>query len=258
MMPATYDGTFFEYVNAGAARSARHLLPPLAQNIPIRSVLDVGCGQGVWLSEWLRQGAADIQGIDGDYVDRSNLWIQADRFRGHDLAKSFDLGRRFDLVQSLEVAEHLPPECAPRFIESLVRHGDLILFSAAAKGQGGDHHINEQSYDYWRALFAHHGYIPLDFLRPLVLADARIEPWYRYNTLLYAAPQRFALLPESIQRSRVPDGQKIRDLSPLLYKARKAVVTLLPVSLATRIAKFKERHIVSHEKRSPGEHHGVR
>ena len=65
-MPANYDGTFFEYVNAGAARSARHLLPVLSQNVPIRSVLDVGCGQGVWLSEWLNQGAVDMQGIDGD------------------------------------------------------------------------------------------------------------------------------------------------------------------------------------------------
>jgi len=238
---ATYDGTFFKYVNSGAIQSAQYLLPALLRDIEISSVLDVGCGEGAWLSVWQMLGTLDIQGIDGDYVDRDHLLIPPNRFLPHDLTKAFDLGRRFDLVQSLEVAEHLPEEYAACFISSLVRHGELVLFSAAAKGQGGDNHVNEQDYDYWRALFERHDYVPLDYLRPIVLTEHRIERWYRYNTILYASAARYRLLPEIVRRSRVPQNQKLRDLSPPLYKVRKAVVRLLPVAVMTLFAKIKER-----------------
>ena len=125
-------------------------------------------------------------GIDGDYVNREHLLIPPDSFMPLNLVTEFDLGMHFDLVQSLEVAEHLPAKSASSFVKSVIKHSDLVLFSAAPKGQGGDHHINEQSYDYWRALFAEHGYIAIDYLRPIILHDKRIEPWYRYNMLLFA------------------------------------------------------------------------
>jgi len=239
----TYDAAFFEYVNSGAIGSAEQLLPLLVDNIEINSVLDIGCGQGAWLTVWKRLGIDDLTGVDGDYVDREALLVGHDRFISHDLTKDFDLNRRYDLVQSLEVAEHLPEDCAARFVSSLVRHSGLVLFSAAAKGQGGDNHVNEQDYDYWRALFFKHGYIAVDYLRPLILHDARIEPWYRYNTFLYASPERFQILPISIQKCRVDEGDALVDLSPLLYKFRKAIVGLLPVSTMSRMAKLKERFV---------------
>ena len=77
-------------------------------------------------------------------------------------------------VQCLEVAEHLPLPSAAILVDSLVKHGDIVLFSAAPKGQGGDHHVNEQDYEFWRQQFARHGYVPFDFLRPLLLNDDQI------------------------------------------------------------------------------------
>jgi len=38
---------------------------------------------------------------------------------------------------------------ADTFVNTLCRHADTILFSAAHVGQGGDGHINEQPIDYW-------------------------------------------------------------------------------------------------------------
>jgi hypothetical protein len=55
-MPS-YDSAFFDYVNSGAVRSAERLLPLLACELTLRSVPDVGCGQGAWLSVWRRLGA---------------------------------------------------------------------------------------------------------------------------------------------------------------------------------------------------------
>ena len=143
-----YNSTFFEYVNSGAIRSAEQILPLLLDKLAIKSVLDVGCGQGAWLSVWQRLGMSDVTGIDGAYIDREKLLVSTMSFIPACLSEAFNLERRFDLVQSLEVAEHLAKDSADLLIESLVRHGDLILFSAAPKGQGGDHHINEQDYEY--------------------------------------------------------------------------------------------------------------
>lgn len=235
---AQYDHDFFDYVSHGAVRSANTLLPLLA-DLQLESVLDVGCGRGAWLSVWQQQGVTQLTGLDGDYVARNSLLIPAENFIATDLARPFDLDRRFSLVQSLEVAEHLPATSAAEFVDSLVRHGDLILFSAAPKGQGGENHINEQPYDYWRKLFARHGYVALDYLRPQLCSADSVEPWYRYNCFLYVSEARLAHLPDAYRAARVAEDSELPDRSPLLYRLRKRLVSLLPVAAMSWLARLK-------------------
>jgi SAM-dependent methyltransferase len=238
-----YDATFFDYVNSGAVLSANKLLPLILDQIPITSVLDVGCGQGAWLSVWNRLGVTEFLGVDGDYVNREHLLVPESNFRPADLVRGFEVGRRFDLAQSLEVGEHLPADAAAHFVKCMVQHADMILFSAAPKGQGGDHHINERPYDYWREFFAENGYAVFDFIRPAIINDPQIEPWYRYNTFFYASEERARALPKTIRGYRVPDGTSLKDLSPWHYQIRKSLVSILPIPIATGLAKYKERYI---------------
>jgi SAM-dependent methyltransferase len=238
MASARYNQRFFDYVNAGAMRSAKRLLPILA-DLEIKSVLDVGCGQGAWLSVWRDFGVSDIKGIDGDYVDVERLKIPRQHFIVGDLSQSFDLGRHFDLVQCLEVAEHLPKQSARPLVTSLTRHANLVLFSAATKGQGGENHINEQSYDYWRQLFAENGFVALDSVRPKILADKSIEPWYRYNTFLYVHQEKITEIPQSLGSGRVAPGETLQDLSPPAYRIRKAIIRLLPTSVVSAVSRFR-------------------
>ena len=235
-----YDNTFFDYVSDGAIRSARHLLPVIVDALNPSSVLDVGCGRGAWLSVWRELGVEAVRGIDGDYVDRSKLLCPRESFQARDLTEPFDLGERFDLVQSLEVAEHLPESSARTFIASLTKHSDRVLFSAAPKGQGGDHHVNEQDYGYWRRIFAEHDFVPVDFIRPVVKFNTEIEPWYRYNSILYIGRNEVDKLPENVRNFLIKE-ERIEDISPLPYKLRKLVLSRLPVSVLTRLAKLKER-----------------
>ncbi|MBD0362598.1 MAG: hypothetical protein ICV55_07480, partial [Coleofasciculus sp. C3-bin4] len=51
-------------------------------------------------------------GVDGDYVSEDTLVIPKEQFISFDLQKPLQINRQFDLVISLEVAEHLPAECA--------------------------------------------------------------------------------------------------------------------------------------------------
>ena len=238
---SSYDASFFEYVNVSARAAAERIVPLLQQQLLPASVLDVGCGQGAWLAVWQSHGVQDVVGVDGSYVDRSRLLFAPERFYAHDLQQGFALGRSFSLVQCLEVAEHLPASSAAPLIDSLVRHGEVIVFSAAPPGQGGHDHVNERSYDYWRELFFRRGYLALDWLRPRILAAPDIDPWYRYNTLLYVSRDAMARMSEALQASLIPHHRRVPDLSPWSYRLRKRLLGRLPVPVMTALARTKER-----------------
>lgn len=241
MTAHTYRPEFFDYIEDGATRSANVMIPAILKLLKVDSVLDVGCGRGAWLSEWRRHNVTSVVGVDGTYVDTSTLLISESEFVPADLSRPVNLGRQFDLVQSLEVAEHLPASAADAFVETLVRHGSRILFSAAVPGQGGEHHVNEQPYEYWRDKFRARGYVAFDALRPLLADDQRVEPWYRFNTLLFVAEQSVPQLDPSLASSRLADRARISDVSPLSYRLRKCALRLLPPSMVSRLAMAKHK-----------------
>jgi hypothetical protein len=150
-----------------------------------QSVVDVGCGDGTWLSVFRQHGVRDILGIDGECVTGEILEIPEEEFLPHDLRFPLSMDRQFHLVVSLEVAEHLPGDCAETFVDSLTRLGPAILFSAAVPFQGGTDHVNEQWPDYWVRHFERNGFIALDPIRKHVWQHADVECWYIQNILLF-------------------------------------------------------------------------
>jgi SAM-dependent methyltransferase len=180
-----YTKAFFEEHRTGARQSAEIVVPLVLELVPARSVVDVGCGDGTWLAVFQKLGVPEILGIDGEYVDREFLQIPQESFQTRDLAKPFVTGRTFDLAMSLEVAEHLPADCAAMFVECLTRLAPIVLFSAAIPFQGGTSHINEQWQDKWAALFKKQEYFPVDCIRKRVWENAAVEWWYAQNTLLF-------------------------------------------------------------------------
>jgi hypothetical protein len=146
-----------------------------------QSLLDVGCGTGTWMRAALDVGIDDIIGIDGVTVQDALLVVPRQRVCVQDLTQPWNLHRKFDAVLCLEVAEHLDEAHADTLIDSLVKHSDWIVFSAACPGQGGQHHVNCQWPMYWQELFNAHGYVCDDRVRWRLWEDSRIEPWYRQN-----------------------------------------------------------------------------
>jgi len=234
----SYNAKFYEYLASFATQSAQVVVPQLSNVLRIRSVVDFGCGHGAWLRVWQRAGAS-VLGLDGPYVDCDKLLIDAAAFRAADLSKPIDLGRRFDLVESLEVAEHLPAARAEQFVTTLTSHGPCVLFSAAVPGQGGENHINEQPLDYWRAMFGRRGYVAVDFLRPSLLNNSAVEASYRYNVILYIDESHLASMPEAVAKWRVDDDVPLADYRPLANRLRNAVIRRLPVESVNRIARLK-------------------
>jgi SAM-dependent methyltransferase len=159
------------------------IIPMVKKLVPVKSVVDVGCGSGSWLKAFQKNGTRTIFGVDGNATPV--LDIPRDRFLRTDLDKPFKMRERFDLAVSLEVAEHLSPASADLLIRNLTNLAPAVLFSSAIPGQGGAHHVNEQWPGYWAAKFAKRGYKAFDCLRLRVWEDPSVEWWYSQNILLY-------------------------------------------------------------------------
>lgn len=190
-----YDDEFFDAAEQGMLRSATAVVPHVIDLIEPRSVVDVGCGRGAWLSVFQSHGVERLLGLDGSYVDPRKLFIPSECFLSADLAKPFTIPGRFDLAVCLEVGEHLPHKSAGSLVSSLTDAAQAVLFSAAVPGQGGTHHINEQWPGYWKSLFARRGYTYLDVIRPRIWDNRQIEWWYRQNLFLFVSDAAIGRLP---------------------------------------------------------------
>lgn len=170
--------------NSHSLDGARAACSALLRPMGLRSLLDVGCGTGTWLKAAMEMGIEDAFGVDGVPIAPEELLVPKERFRCLDLCRPWDLQRRFDAALCLEVAEHLDSAHAPALLDAIVRHTDVVLFSAACPGQLGQHHVNCQWPRYWQELFNARGFECSDAPRWLIWEVQEIEPWYRQNLLI--------------------------------------------------------------------------
>ncbi len=246
-----YTNDFFDYIQEGALASARVIVPIVCDLLAVKSILDVGCGVGGWLCIWQEQpGIHKTVGMDGQYVSLDTLMISHDAFRSHDLSEPFDLEEHFDLACCLEVAEHIPRQAAASLVQSLCRHADHVLFSAATPGQAGMYHVNEQPYSYWRDLFRQQGFSGYDCIRPRIRNHANVEPWYRYNTFLYS--KNGLPLSRAVEETKLSAYGRVEDISPLSWRARKAVFRFIPTSLSTLMSKAYHTIKIRNREKSHG------
>lgn len=120
----------------------------LCVRFDVRTVLDVGCGEGHAV-EWFGRHVRFAAGLDG-------LWWNVDRARKrgvtileHDITRHpFVSLTRYDLVWCCEVVEHIHPDHLDNLLTTLA-NGRVIAMTHALPGQDGHHHVNCQDSDYW-------------------------------------------------------------------------------------------------------------
>jgi hypothetical protein len=203
-----YGDEFFDMIRKGSVAAADKVVPIVIDLVKPRSVADVGCGQAFWLGSFIRHGVTDVQGVDGDYVDRTKLDIPADRFASHDLNTRYNAPRRFDLAMSVECGEHIRPENTDALVDTMVGLAPVVMFSAALPYQGGRDHFNERWITSWMKRFEKRGYEPVDAVRGQIWNDKTIQWWYRQNIMVYvekSARDRYPQLLAAGERFGFPE-----------------------------------------------------
>lgn len=236
-----YTHKFFEEIENGAQKSAEQIVPIVMDLINPTSVVDVGCGTGNWLSVFKDNGVKEILGIDGDYIDRSQLRISERDFLPFNLENYVDINKKFDLVITLEVAEHLPEKCADIFVQSLVNLGQIILFSAAVPLQGGLNHINEQWPPYWIDRFKNHGYEVIDCIRYKIWNNKDIAGYYVQNTLLFVREDILHNYPKLLTEQK--NNHSLHSIvHPVMFEWKASQVDLLKKKVKKLQKRLKEKN----------------
>lgn len=154
-----YDDFFFDNTKRLEQDSAKMFADIVLRHFSFSSVIDIGCGIGIYLREFEKNGK-EILGYDGAPAAIKKSLV-GDKIKLHDLSTPLILDKKFDLCLSIEVAEHLPPEAADTFVNTLVNLSDTIIFTAAIPGQADRElgHINEQPHEYWIEKFEVRGFV---------------------------------------------------------------------------------------------------
>jgi SAM-dependent methyltransferase len=128
----------------------------------VRSVIDIGCGEGHALRYFRDQGCRVI-GVDGIEQDDRDV-VTHDYATGpwsiydeDGATTSLDGLAEFDLVWSCEFVEHVEERYVPNFLATFAC-ARYVLMTHGEPGQPGWHHVNNQPADYWKGALAAVGY----------------------------------------------------------------------------------------------------
>lgn len=124
----------------------------LVERFAVRSMLDVGCGEGHAVKFFHSIGVI-AHGID---ALRKNVERAVHPIAYHDLTEAPYI-MPVDLVLSIEVAEHIEEKFLKNYLDTLC-NGNIIAFTHARPRQEGHHHVNCREEEYWVSHFANRGY----------------------------------------------------------------------------------------------------
>ena len=216
-----YDNTFYSEMELSSYKAAKIILPIISEIIRPKSVIDIGCGTGMWLKVWKEDiGVEDYFGVEGPYLEKEKIQIENNKILLADLKKDFEIGKRFEIAMSLEVAEHLPESVATQFVKKLTSLSDVVLFSGAMPGQIGTYHINEKYPEYWINLFKKEGFTVFDFIRDKIWNHPEIEFWYQQNIFLFVKQSVIAKYPSLEQYSSTSNLSYYTRIHPIIYNLK--------------------------------------
>ena len=122
----------------------------LVERIGITSMIDVGCGEGHAM-RYFRSLGCTVWGVDG--IEQRDPDIVCHDYTDGPWTPETEV----DLVWSCEFVEHVAEAYLPNFLRTFAA-APLVLITHAEPGQGGYHHVNCRTSDYWLGAMASIGY----------------------------------------------------------------------------------------------------
>lgn len=134
-----------------------NLIDYLKSKYDIKTLIDLGCGNGAAVKKYESLGI-ECWGVDGDWTRLP----KEDNFILHD----FTLGKiefepediTFDCAYSFEFLEHVEEKYQENYMDLFCRSTKLCVVTAAGPNQGGHHHVNCRTQEYWYNVFDKYGF----------------------------------------------------------------------------------------------------
>lgn len=202
------DGRLGGYFNGGDPGTwCPTLWRRFVEKHQIRSVLDVGCGEGQ-STQFFRDLGCEVLGVEGSAAAIRNSPIR-DAIARHDFRDGpFKPGRRFDLIWTCEFLEHIEEEFLPHVAATLELADRYVLATHAFPGQRGHHHVNCRPSSYWIAVLAKLGFAtPLG--ETLSARHATLGDHHRVNHFVRSGLVAKRVVPFDAQRN--PQLADLRD-----------------------------------------------
>jgi len=152
-----YNKDFYARCVSKYGEFAKEVIPVLIEQLNPKSVVDIGCGAGMYIKSFYDQGV-DVVGYEGN-TEAKTYGLLPEKVIIHDVREKLTFDRKFDLCMCVEVAEHIPDSKALELLNTLCSASDSILFTAAKIGQSGSDHINCQNEEYWINKFKELNYV---------------------------------------------------------------------------------------------------
>lgn len=158
---SAYSNGYYSDVQRLELESVPHIARWISAELAPHTIIDVGCGPGHLMVE-LEKVGIDVVGVDlSDDAERLVREKGLPFYRVDLTSCNRVHPGRFDLAISCEVAEHLRPQYAEKFVRQLTELSNLVYLTAAEPspdGGTGLYHYNEQPNEYWIVLFEKEGY----------------------------------------------------------------------------------------------------
>jgi cyclopropane fatty-acyl-phospholipid synthase-like methyltransferase len=153
-----YDQDYYDtVVEVDAARSADVMAASIVERFKPKTAIDVGCGTGALLAAF-RKLDCEVCGLEYSEAGLAYCRNRGLPVRKFNIEKDDLKNESYDLATSFEVAEHLPPWVASRYVSLLCTLSPVVVMSAATPGQIGTDHVNEQPRSYWINKFENNHY----------------------------------------------------------------------------------------------------
>lgn len=113
----------------------------------IKSVIDVGCGMGFSMIEFMKY-CDNVVGIEGSMFALENSPVKENIFYHDYSIGELETEDTYDFCWSCEFVEHVDEEYRDNFLSTFA-FAKYVAMTFAQPGQPGHHHVNCQTQEYW-------------------------------------------------------------------------------------------------------------
>jgi len=128
----------------------------LVNKFNIKSVIDVGCGIG-YSSKFFKSIGCHVIGVEGSSIAHSRSLIKENCILHDYTTGKTNLNEKFDLAWSCEFVEHVEEKYIENFVNDFQK-AKYLAMTFAGVGQGGHHHVNENTQQYWIDVLSSYGF----------------------------------------------------------------------------------------------------